>query len=422
MQYKKIILLVFLFSLIISQLSFSQTPEEKKILKTVQKYYNAGDYGKAIGLYEELVASHPENFNYQYELALIYYHELNKKDRSILYFNKAKEIMKNDSVPELYFLLAQAYQSQGEYEKAIETFHYYRDIDSNFLKVNVKRYVELCNYGIELLNNPNPALEVINIGHPINTKFNEYAAINVHRESGVIFTAKNVINMFEELIETIYVSDYNSGTYEKPVLISELDEYKNLVVDPEEHSSIVNISADGKKLYLYANSLLYSSDYVNGVWAVPVKLNEKINFNFSNIHCSFTADGKEIYFSSYDRKNENNVEIYYSMQKEDGTWTDAIEIGKPINTLKNDDSPEITANGDTLYFASNGHKGMGGYDIFMSVKTDTTWTKPVNLGTPINSPWDDIYYKYNPLTKKGFISSNRKGGMGEMDIYIIQGK
>jgi tetratricopeptide (TPR) repeat protein len=422
MQFKfKIVSLFFIF--ITSQMfSYSQNNDEKKLLRTVQKHYDAGEYEIAIKTYEELIKLNPNHFDYQYELALIYYHELNKKNKSISYFNKAIENMKKDSVPELYFLLAQAYQSEGEYSKAIETFYHYRDIDSNFLKVNVKRYVEQCNYGIDLLTNPDTNLIILNIGHPINTDKNEYSAIIIPNTTTLLYTAKDVTNMFGELIETIHVKDYISDEYEKPKIIGKLDIFKNLVIDSEEHSSIVNISEDGKTIFLYSNSLLYSSQLNAGIWSIPKKLHDNINFNFSNRHCSFTADGKEIYFSSFDRKNQNNIEIYYAQQMDDGNWTEAIEIGSPVNTRKNEDSPEISANGDTLYFASNGHKGMGGFDIFMSIKNDSVWSKPINMGTPINSPWNDIYYNFDNAENRGFISSDRKGGIGGMDIYTIERK
>lgn len=422
MKFNLCYLLLGLVILLTTTSAFAQTKEEKKLLKTVQELYDNGQYEKALDSYKELAKIKPKNFEYQYELALIYFHELNEKEKSIPYFKKANELMKKDSIPELFFLLAQAYQAEGEYEKAIETFYYYRDIDSSFLKVSVKRYVDLCNYGIELLNNSDTTIIIDNLGNPVNTKFDEYTAVNIYSNSDLVFTSRNKKNMFEETIEAIYVSDYNSGVYDKPIYIEEHDLYNNLLVDKEEHSSIVNISKDEQRIIIYTNSFLYSSELIEGKWSDPKKIDDKINFNFSNRHISFTEDGKEVYFSSFDRKNQNNIEIFYSNQNDDGSWTDAIEVGRPINTRKNEDAPEISAQGDTLYFASNGHKGMGGYDIFMSVKTDSVWSKPINMGTPINSPWDDIYYKYNFLKNEGYISSNRKGGMGGMDIYKIRKK
>ena len=417
---KVIIKISVLLVLIISVLNvLGQDADEKKLYKKALKYYDSGDYNEAFKAYDELINANPKNFDYAFEIALIYFHELNKKGQSIEYFKKAESIMRKDSIPELYYMLGQAYQADGRYNEAIKSYHYYRDIDSSFIKVNTRRYVKACNFGIDHLNNPDLTIKVENLGEEINSKYSEFLGVHLSDFNKYLFTSSRHTNMFGENIEAIYISDCKNGTYSNITKASDDVVFRKFVIDNDEHGSVVNISSDNKTVILYSDGYLYLTEYKDHSWTDPVKMYESINFNFSTNHASLTADGSKIFFSSYGRKNTNNIDIFYSEKQQDGSWSVAKNIGSPVNTRKNEDSPEISPDGKTLYFASNGHLGLGGYDIYITELQDTIWSKPENIGCPVNSPWDDIYYKFDKKTKHGFVASDRKGGFGEMDIYKI---
>ena len=400
---------------------FAQSKEEKKLYKEALRSYENGDYTIAIDRYKHLMKLNSKNFNYPYDIALIYFHELNQRYNSISYFELAEKLMKNDSIPELYFLLAQSYQSDGEFDKSIEAFNHYRDIDSSFIKVNTKRYVENCNYGLEMIKNSNKNIIIENIGNSVNSSQADYIFIELPNSKDFLFTSRRYKNIYDEYPEAIFIGVLNDQKFEVINRADSSDTYKNLVFDANEFQSIVNISADGKTLILYYDAFLYTSELKAGIWQIPVKLPDQINFNFSNRHASLTADGSTIYFSTSDRKNQNNIDIYTSTKLDDGTWSIAKNLGNIINTKGAEDSPEISGDGKTLHFSSNGHKGLGGFDIFVSHKQDTVWSTPQNMGFPINSVRNDIYYKKYNATK-AYISSNRKDGNGDMDIYLIIGE
>ncbi|MCK4661397.1 MAG: PD40 domain-containing protein [Bacteroidales bacterium] len=426
MKSKKLIfLLLFLYFVTIHLFSgaFTYYPggddDEKKIYKKAQRQYDIGNYETSVEYYKQLVKLKPAKFIYNYELALIIFHELNQKSQSVPYFEAAQKILTKDSIPDLYFFLGQAYQSDGKYDNAINSFLYYQNIDSNFVKVSVTRYINACNYGKKIQSEPDENINVINIGNTINSEYSEYTSVFIPSSSDMLFTSRRHTNIYDELIEAIYVAEYDDDNYNSPEKIDSIEKYSNLVLDINEFESIVNISPDEKSIIIYFDPYLYVSENIDGIWQKPEKLGENINFNFSNRHASITADGNQIFFSGYERKQENNVNIFYSTKQDDGKWGQAVKISDKINTNKNEDSPEISNDGKTLYFSSNGHKGMGGYDIFKSEFVDGEWTEPKNMTYPINSAGDDIYFKYYEKDNVAFLSSNRSGGYGKMDIYKV---
>ncbi len=151
-----------------------------------------------------------------------------------------------------------------------------------------------------------------------------------------------------------------------------------------------------------------------------VELDKNINNSQYNIpSISLSPDGNTIFFVSTQKSGFGAKDIYKSTKGVDGKWTTMENLGETINTEFDEDSPYITSDGKTLYFASKGHSGIGGYDIFKSELVDDKWSTPENIGIPINSPVDDIYYIIDKENTKGYISSNRNGGLGGMDIYSV---
>ncbi|NOZ48132.1 MAG: PKD domain-containing protein [Chlorobi bacterium] len=412
---KEILLILLFFSYSIK--TYSQF-EEKKILRKAQRYFLLEDYDRAVENYKMLADSVPDNFKYNYETALLFFYELDKKPKSLSYFENAVKVMPKDSIPQLFLYMGQAYQANGDYDSAINAFKYYRSIDSNFIKVSVTKYIQVCELALELKSKSSGNTKIENLGSIINTEFSEYTSVFLKEGSEMLFTSRRNKNIYDELIEAIYVSKIQNGKFSEPMKIDSLEEFKDLVMDKNEFESIIGVSPDGEELFIYFDPFIYSSKYENGKWTKPVKLSDKINFNFVTTHASITADKQDIYFSCYGKKNTGNIDIYHSKKQADGTWGTAERLPSYINTRNKEDSPDISPDGKILYFASNGLKGMGRYDIFKTEFADSQWTKPVNLGAPINSAGDDIYFHLY-LGAEGTFSSNRNGGYGRMDIYKL---
>jgi outer membrane protein OmpA-like peptidoglycan-associated protein len=160
-------------------------------------------------------------------------------------------------------------------------------------------------------------------------------------------------------------------------------------------------------------------DPATGAWKEPQKF-ANINTPDFEADAFITADGKTAYFATNHYKKIGDLDIYYVTKNEDGSWSKPQELQGRINTSEDEDAPFLTPDGKTLYFSSRGHKNMGGFDVFKStLDSNGNWTNPVNVGYPINTPDDDVYYYMSSNGKKGYLSSYREGGYGEKDIYEI---
>ena len=173
----------------------------------------------------------------------------------------------------------------------------------------------------------------------------------------------------------------------------------------------------------YGSCDLFYSQNNGRNWSKPVNLGPKINSKHWETQPSFSSDGKTLYFirgMTYDRqrRNPNNQDIYVTTITDDGQWSNPKKISSNINTPYREESVQIHPDGKTLYFASNGHPGMGGLDIYMSRKLeDDSWSKPINLGYPVNTFVDENSILISPKGDLGYFSSNRDGGFGDLDLY-----
>jgi outer membrane protein OmpA-like peptidoglycan-associated protein len=187
----------------------------------------------------------------------------------------------------------------------------------------------------------------------------------------------------------------------------------------KHHESVISMSPDGKKLYVYRDNKIFEIDMDNVKKENPKKMSKKINFAYYQNHAYISKDGKTLYFTSEAKGGVGGVDIYKSQKVSDGVWGKPENLGPNINTVYDEDAPFLSDDGNTLYFASRGHPGYGNFDIYKSTLVNGVWGKPENLGAPINSPAHDIFMVQNRDGNIGFFSSGRKGGKGDMDIYKI---
>ena len=216
-----------------------------------------------------------------------------------------------------------------------------------------------------------------------------------------------------------FVSFLDGGQWVEPQSLSFFDFPED--VDP----GAAFISADGKKLYLTgcgwsrgSSCDIYVSEWVDGQWAMPQHLSEGINTRSWESQPCVSSDGKELYFVS---RRSGNADIFRCLRNADGTWGEPQNIGGPINSKGTEMAPFLHPDGHTLYFSSDTHLGMGGFDLFMSRRgEDGQWQQPVNLGFPINTSGDEINFFVAADGKTAFISSEREGGQGGYDIYTFE--
>ena len=256
------------------------------------------------------------------------------------------------------------------------------------------------------------------LGNAVNINADEYVNMLSFDGSQLLFTRKMAMgNGFQK--EFLYTSQWDGEQWTEPQELAFSDFPDD--VDP----GAAFISADGKKLYLTgcgwsrdSSCDIYVSELVDGRWSMPQAIKGSVNTNSWESQPCVSSDGKELYFVS--RRN-GNADIYCSFRNADGTWSEPQNLGAPINTKGTEMAPFLHPDGRTLYFSSDKHIGMGGFDLFMSRRgEDGKWQDPVNLGFPINTQGDEINFFVAADGKTAFVSSQREGGQGGYDIYTFE--
>ncbi|HET6245245.1 MAG: PD40 domain-containing protein [Bacteroidetes bacterium] len=404
-----------------------------KLFRQSKKHANAGEPELSRAKLIKLVERNPDNFNYNYELGLNYYYTFHRKEEALPYFEKAVKNSPKDTIGELFYYLGDLYQHKGELEKAIENYTIMKQFVKNnkpgkelFSELNFR--IAQCFGGKAFAVAVDKKVKVENMGSNINSKFPDYAPVINNEEHILMFTSRRSSNLGgkidyrdDKFFEDMYLSrkEENGFSPAQKFLVS--DKYVGLIPNSPKHDAVVGFSSDEQKLFTFRDNSLWVSHLTKeGIWQGPEKLNENINSNKGyQPHACISSDGKTMFFSSERKGGLGGLDLYSSTLQEDGTWGIAKNIGAEINTKYNEDSPFISEDGKTLYFSSKGHNTIGGYDIFYTHNINGSWTKPVNLGRPVNSMADDIFYNPVKVGNQAYFSSSRPDGLGDMDIYRI---
>ncbi len=353
-------------------------------------------------------------------------YEQNKYTESIEYLNEAIMI-DPDFYQYKHFLLASAYYKTGQYREAKEMIYHYLDYE-NYTQATYKRamqYLDNCKFAIEAIKNPVP-FEPVNLGESINSEFAEYSPVLTADGETLIFTRKKPRvspqhSEFGEEYEDFYISFYENGKWTKA---------QNLgpPINTPRNEGAQSITADGRELFFtacsrptnYGSCDIYYSNRVGDTWTAPQNLGPTVNSRYWDSQPSVSADGQTLYFTSGRSGNFGHMDIYVTHKDDNGRWTKPENLGEVINTTGTEMSAFIHSDNRTLYFASDGHIGMGGLDLFFSVLDDDgNWSEPVNLGYPINTHNDEMSIFVSALGNKAFFASDRLNGYGNLDIYYF---
>lgn len=355
------------------------------------------------------------------------------KKNAVNYFLKVLELDAEYRF-DIEFWIGQSYHYGMEFDKALAYYNRYRQklIDRDGYRgrdrielAEVDRKIFECQNAIEFVANP-AHYSIVNIGSAINTEYEEYGPVLNEDETILIFTTRRREGNLNENVfsdnkpyEDIFISTKENGQWTKAQNIGN-------VVNTPFHDSNLALSADGNQLFLYKdenNGDIYESDRKeDGTWTFPEPLSESVNSEgFKEASISLSPDGDILFFASDRPGGQGGIDIYYSIKDRNGEWAKSKNLGPMINTEYDDDAPFIDYDGKTLYFSSLGRKGMGGYDIFKSTYDSAAgeWGEPTNLGYPINTPDDDIFFVSTKDGKRGYYASVREDGLGFTDIYMV---
>tara|TARA_Y100000589_G_scaffold321098_1_gene351815 strand:- start:5657 stop:7753 length:2097 start_codon:yes stop_codon:yes gene_type:complete len=438
LRYSLIILFVGIISTLKAQ---TDTPFEKalfkdrkdqfkKAVKNIEQgdmYFEQGKslYKAALPFYLEANEFNPNSSELNYKIGLCYLYSTYKTN-ALQYLLKAYKLNPNVS-NEIHYYLGRAYHLNLELDKAIEEYQKQKSYitkDSPITMEMIDKRIKECNYGKEYMANPERVF-IDNIGNVVNTKYPEYGAIITTDESVMMFTSRRpdtegggMDPFLHEYFEDIYITTKVDGKWTTP---------KNMgkPVNSDEHDATVALSPDGSVLLIYhddkGDGNIYQCVLKGDEWSKPKKLNKTVNSPQHESSACYTADGKTLYFVSSREGGFGKHDIYVThWDEKKEKWSEAKNLGGVINTKYNEESVLIHPDGKTLYFSSQGHTSMGGYDIFKSeLQEDGTWSKPQNLGYPVNSADDDVFFVINASGRRGYYSSVKKDGYGEKDIYMI---
>jgi hypothetical protein len=415
-------LYLFLLCTCLANLAYSQTStkKNKKIFKKAEDAYDRADYLKAYHLYSENLKNDSANYKASFKAGLCLFN-LSKTDTAPLkYFIKAKRV-----VPEAHFYVGRIYHMQNESQKALEELFYFRTINNegSISQSEVNDWIKKCEAAIKE-GDQRENYDVKNIGPQVNTQYPEYVPLLWNLNGSLVFTSRRPdskggqVDPYGKYYEDIYISNPAAGGWGTPRSLSDK-------LNTETHDACVAFSPDGLQLIIYRTDEtktagdLYLSTYESDGWSAPVIFGPEINSEYLETSACFSAYANVLIFSSNRPGGYGGRDLYRVVKFLNGSYSLPVNLGPEINTAEDEDAPYIDKNDNTLYFSSRGHNTMGEYDIFKSLYDATAdkWLNPENMGQPVNSTNDDIYFtKQNNVA---YFTSRREGGYGEADIYEV---
>lgn len=421
----KKLLLPFLFVIIPFTGLFAQydfTSEEEDKWDEANELFEITDYFNAWNLYMELRNDHQEFAELNYKIGVCIFKLKGDLYEALRYLEEAGQ----GDFPEAYYYMGRSYHQLEKFQLAEKYYNWYKEYNHSGLisEEELSRQLEITLRAKEMLKNKS-GLEITNVGSEVNTEYSDYVPLVTSNDSMMIFTSRRKGSTggekdpYDNYFEDMYYSFKKDGAWTHA-------ENMGKALNTATHDACVGLSPDGKTLILFRTNEqltggdLYMSNFKAGKWTKPEKLSENINSEYQEASASLSADGNILYFSSNRPGGLGGKDIYRSVRFGNGDWSLPVNLGEPINTKYDDDAPFISIDDNTLYFSSNGHQTIGGYDVFKSERDEEgKWQDPLNMGAPINSVEDDIYFVITGGDEIAYYSSGKPGGLGGQDIYQI---
>ncbi len=401
--------------------------EDQKLFATAKDLYNKGYYKSAYEKFTSLKSKHADDMHLKFVMGVCAININDKQSEAETLLTEVKAHDKNTKNIDYY--LASLYHKTYRFTKALELANTLLANPklSDDDKADLQRLAFFSKNGINELEFPvNSKIE--SLGSLINSEYAEYGPVVTPEEESVIFTyrgkesmgglvdANNNPDLNGDYNEDILISKKINGVWQKPTRLSELNSAGN--------DAAIALSPDGKQLFIFKaegdNGDIYVSKREHGKYGVAEKLAGEVNSTYWEGSLSISTDQKKLYFASNRPGGLGGKDLYVATKKEDGTWGNVKNLGDKINTKYDEDAPFISPDSRVLVFSSEGHNSIGDFDLFISDReTDTSWLAPKNLGYPINTTDDDLFYFLSPDGKRGYFSSARNGGKGDQDIYMV---
>lgn len=408
---------------------FSNAGDATKMFSGKQKLY-AGDFVGALNTFREVENNNPKDASVKYYVGLCQFNlkQINNAKETLL---KAVEI-NNNVVPETHLLLGRVYQMEDNFDKALEEFDLFKKNPSSDKESmeDVNLYSSQCSTAKALINSP-IQVEIVNLGADINSKYDDKNPCVTADGKKLVFTTRRPESTNDatdiegdgKYFENVYIAAFDSvnNTFGKAGNVSSS-------INTKAHDACTSISPDGKQIFIYYNDMndrekrggsVFVSKVNKDKWKTPESLGKPINSSYWEGGACVSPNGKQYFFTSERPGGYGSSDIWMVEKINKKEWGTPVNLGPEVNTPYDEAGMFLAPDGKTLFFCSNGPKSMGGYDIFRTVYEKGKWSTPVNVGYPINSSSKEGQLTLSADARYAYISSDRKGGLGESDLYKI---
>ncbi len=391
-----------------------------------ESYFLYEDYEEAIFLYKKLINHYPNNHNLKFRLGVALLNVPYSKQEAVplleeavdntisLEQHKSNTLEETKAPEDAYYYLAKAYMINNQLKEALKFFNKAKNEFSpeEFNIEIINEEIEACKYAQKAMDHP-VDVKFENMGSKINDAFPQFNAVISGDGKVLLFNSKL------KFYDAVFFSRNVDGQWTKPVNI-----IPQLLVDGDCYPT--SLSSDGTEAFFYRNDnykgTICVSYFENNKWNEVEKLNRNINTKYWESHACVAEDDKKLYLTSNRKGGYGGLDIYVSSRDSVGAeWGDPVNLGNVINTQYDEDTPFFISGKNRLYFSSRGHQTMGGYDIFYADKNgENGWKIPKNIGYPINTTDDDLFYFPIDRGNSGLITRFIKGDTyGKKDIFII---
>jgi tetratricopeptide (TPR) repeat protein len=394
--------------------------------KTDELKFNAdyflmrNEFDKALDIYLRVLESEPENADIMYRIGVCYLNSEDEKVRSIQYlYDASKNVSEKyntnsfkefHSPVEVFFLLGSAYRVNNQLDEAVAAYEKYKeylDPKDKYNREATDQYIRNCQFAKELLKKPHN-VTFTNLGNVINNKLANFNPVVSGDGKILAFTSPGKQGY------DIYISSFNDTVWSTPRNIAP-------VLGAGKYMKTSSLSYDGNTLLLDMedpeNSDLYISHFKKGRWSKVEPLSKEINSKWNETNGSLSADGKTLYFTSNRKGGEGDLDIYRSLLQGE-VWSVPQNLGPEVNTPYNEETPFVSADNKDLYFSSEGHTGMGGYDVF-KFDLSNPGSGLVNLGYPVNTTENNLFYVPYGDGSTAYYAFRGPDSYGGRDIYRV---
>jgi len=398
------------------------------------------EYSAALPYLLEMEKMEPNNYNTISSIGYCYLKSTYNKKKAMEYFDRVLVDYKNlnpayqfgnhkekKAPVEVIRWSGLAKHANYKFEDAITNYQEYKElIDPNNEELITSINTDIYTSRNAIDYQKHPTTITIDKLEVLNTEYSEYRPKINGDETKMLFTSRRPVKMDDPqdeeglYYEDIYMAQKSKGQWQKPVRVDSK-------INSDSHDACLYVTPDGYSMIIYRTSLennneggIYQTQLKGSKWTEPELMIAEVNSDYWETDANISADGSTLFYTSDKTGGQGGRDIWQMKKLPTGEWAKVQNLGAKINTSDDEEGPYLHPDGKTLYFSSKGHKTMGGFDVCMSnLQEDGSWSTPVNLGFPINTPGDDVFYFPTNDGKRAYFSSFREGGQGQQDIYMI---